>query len=214
MHIGTGHHVSPSSDGHSTPFSGHSHAIAPVSRAKRHHLPIYESRLKRLGKVSFPEWTGERVYMVPFRPAYGLPAKLARWQPTVDQMLQGIDAPGDVYLMVDQSVVKAGEPQRRPGVHIDGNWVPGDSHGAVGGYPETLLLASDVEGCIGYAGHFSGRPGEGGDCSHIDLSGLKRTALKPGYVYAGNVTFLHESVAVKEDCQRTLVRLNVPNHSF
>ncbi len=80
--------------------------------------------------VGFPPYTGERVYMREFVPSAGLPVDLARWQPTVDRMLASVNAPGSVYLMVDQSEVQAGRCHRRPGLHVDGYWWPGtQAHG-------------------------------------------------------------------------------------
>ena len=85
------------------------------------HRSIIETR----GNVAFPSFEGERVYMRPFLKAAGLPEDLARWQPTVDAMLEGIDTDQPVYIMIDQSLVRAGSTQRRPGLHIDGYWDPG-----------------------------------------------------------------------------------------
>lgn len=88
------------------------------------------SSVQQRGPVAFPEFTGERVYMLPFTKAAGLPFDLARWQPTVDAMLDGVDVAGPIYLMIDQGMVRAGVTHRRPGVHIDGYWRPGvQAHG-------------------------------------------------------------------------------------
>lgn len=83
-----------------------------------------ESKVSIRGRVTFPAFTGERVYMRSFTQRDGLPFDLARWQPTVDAMLDGIDASGPIYLMIDQAPVKAAVTHRRPGVHIDGYWHP------------------------------------------------------------------------------------------
>jgi hypothetical protein len=89
----------------------------------------YKSIIETRGKVPFPEFTGERAYMVPFTKKT-LPAHLARWQDTVDAMLDGIDMPGIGYIMIDQSIALSGNAQRRPGLHIDGYWNPGlSAHG-------------------------------------------------------------------------------------
>lgn len=74
--------------------------------------------------VTFPEFLAERIYMREFTKKGGLPQDIKRWQRTVDAMLDGIDAPGPIYLMVDQKEVPAGYTHRRGGVHIDGYWVP------------------------------------------------------------------------------------------
>lgn len=74
--------------------------------------------------ITFPAFMAERIYMREFTKKGGLPDDIKHWQPTVDQMLDGIDAPGSIYLMVDQREVKAGETHRRSGIHIDGYWIP------------------------------------------------------------------------------------------
>jgi hypothetical protein len=79
-------------------------------------------------RVPFPEHTSERIYMVPFTQASGLPERYRRWQDTVDAMLDGVDAPGEIYIMVDQRIVRANNSHRRPGVHIDGWWIPAGPH--------------------------------------------------------------------------------------
>jgi hypothetical protein len=202
-------------------------------------MKTFQSVVQQRGDVAFPAFTGERVYMRQFRKADGLPFDLARWQPTVDAMLDGVDADGPLYIMIDQGVVRAGVSHRRPGVHIDGYWNPAvRAHGGTGSHigksahgggrhlsgadswanadyveHEGLLLASSVQAARAFEGEFTGQPGVGGDCAHIDLSGLREIPMLAGRTYAGNVTMLHDSLPVPFDCQRTLVRINVPGWS-
>ena len=189
------------------------------------HLSYVEQR----GKVNFPEFTAERVYMKEFYKEKGLPSELSRWQNTVDSMLEGVETDGPIYLMIDQGVVKGGTSHRRGGLHVDGYWNPRISaHGGTkhfgswktGGWvncdfkdKEALILASSLTAARGYQGIWEGSCGEGGDCSHISTSNLKEVVMRAGNTYAGNVTKLHESLPVAEDCIRTLVRLNVPGWS-
>lgn len=150
----------------------------------------------------------------------GLPLSMARWQPTVDAMLKDIDSDGPIYLMVDQKIVQAGVTHRRPNLHIDGYWCEQQRrHKGDGSHitnlcrfdaPEGLILASDVEASRALIGTWVGGAGDGGDCSHIDVSHLREVRLEAGYVWAGNVTNLHESLPVVATGPRTLVRLNVP----
>lgn len=196
-------------------------------------MTIHQSNIQQIGAVTFPEHTGERVYMLPFDPHQPLPSSVDRWQHTVDAMLRGLDLSHTprAYLMVDQGHVAAGNSHRRPGVHIDGYWVEslGGHHGgghraraggtwhSGGGWststfdePEALILASDVCGARAYVGSWSGHIGDGGDCTAVDVSGLAVLPLRAGMVYAGNVTMLHESIPLYFDTKRTLVRINAP----
>jgi len=77
---------------------------------------------------------------------------------------------------------------------------------------ETIILASNIPACRALVGDWGGIIGEGGDVSHLDLSHMREIQLQAGIAYAGNVTFVHESLPVLHDCQRTVVRLNVPGH--
>lgn len=217
---------------------------------------IYASIVDERGAVTFPEFTGERVYMEPFTQAAGLPVHLARWQNTVDQMLVGIEVDSPIYIMIDQTHVEAGRPQRRPGVHIDGYWLPevrahmgGGSHVArsipnprregyhsAGGHtgggghassnfqamdwslasfdaPEAIILATNVSSAQAYIGEYSGPIGDMGDCTGLTIEHMARRRMEANRAYAGNVCFLHESLPVEQDCDRTLVRLNVPGWS-
>jgi len=241
----------------------------------------FQSLMRPIGVVTaFPEHTGERVYMAPFTKAGGLPDQLARWQPTVDQMMAEVETDATCYIMIDQGIVEPGKAMRREGIHIDGYWhgetlqshgsssshlpaptpgwgstpsghrpagvpfrplghvsvpihraiselpkggkrkkqrihdkdhddSPEDWSAATFDAPEAIILASDLRGCVGYVGEFEGPIGQGGDCSHVDLSTLTGHTLVPDRVYAGNVTFLHESVPIVAG-PRTLVRINVP----
>lgn len=190
------------------------------------------SSVKSIGRVVFPEYTGERVYMLPFLKKEGLPTNLLRWQPVVTAMLEGIETESTIYLMIDQGIVKKGNIHRRPRPHVDGNWDtgygnqppstpppypppnprPGPRHlHRHGQYtPEDLILASNVSACQAFVGTFDGIPNEEGDCSHIDLSGGNVVQMQAGVIYRGNVTMIHESLPVINDCLRTVIRLNVP----
>lgn len=91
-------------------------------------MQLLQSVIETRGPVRFPAYAGERVYMHPFHKRAGLPTALSHWQPTIDAMLDGIETNGPVYLMVDQSPVRAGVTHRRAGVHVDGYWVAGVGH--------------------------------------------------------------------------------------
>lgn len=275
-----------------------------------------QSIVQERGAVRFPEFRGDRVHMLTVYRDKPLPVELKHWQLTFNDMLEGINTDGPVYLMIDQKAVKAGKFHRRRGIHIDGFWVPGtlltggrypDKHGVWAGghghgqhrsdddrpYPspgfkaepwererptpgfnsvgvtmqaaggwhmseqvtpgfktreqlrqdrtqsdrnkrirdrlknipknaqseietfwpnETILLASDVPACRALVGEYEGPIGKGGDLTHLDLSHMREIMFEANKVYAGNVTFAHESLPVLHDCQRTVVRINVPGH--
>jgi len=177
------------------------------------------SNVQLRGTVKFPEYLGERIYMREFTKREGLPKELERWQDTVDAMLDGIETQSPIFLMIDQAEIKVGDYHRRGGVHVDGYWNPTlYAHGHGGGHrigdkyePEALILATDVMASYAYIGEYNDIPRSGGDCSHIDVSGMLCADIEPGRVWAGHtLTFLHEAIPVMTDCKRTLVRLNVP----
>lgn len=209
---------------------------------------MYQSIVQERGAVGFAPFNAERIYMRKFYKDKGLPEDIVHWQPTIDQMLDGIDTDQPIYLMVDQKIIKAGNAHRRGGMHVDGYWVeelnahtggghvmnvsghgPGSKHlpsgpgrWKGGGWAwadanfqekEGIILASDIRACKALEGEYKGVVGEGGDCSHLDLSHMKEIIMKPNKVYAGNVSMLHESLPITFDCQRTVVRLNVPGWS-
>lgn len=76
--------------------------------------------------------------------------------------------------------------------------------------PEAIIMASSIEGACGYAGTYAGPVGDMGDCSGLDLSGLKRVPFPAHKAIACNVTGLHESLPLAQSGWRQLVRLNVP----
>lgn len=173
------------------------------------------SNMRAIGTIPFPEMRGERIYMREVFKHQPLPDDIARWQPTFDALTADLEFDGPAYLMVDQAFVFAGDIHRRPGVHTDGNWIASarrhGGHRHTHGYStETLILASDVQGCRAYLGDFDGVPGEGGDCSHIDLSGLKIVDMEARIGYVGQVSLLHESRPLPLSTFRNLVRLNIP----
>lgn len=191
------------------------------------------SQVREIGPVDFPAFTGERVYMQEFTRDDWLPESLSRWSKTVEQMMSGIKDWTVAYLMIDQGAVRVGNTHRRGGAHIDGNWIPAmNQHGGIGGHgprpshkarnssdglwrsenfsDEALVLASDVSACVAYVGSVNGHPKVGGDCSHLDLSRMEKVRLSAGKAYSGNVTMVHESLPIDFDCNRTLVRINVP----
>ncbi len=197
-----------------------------------------KSELLTGATVSFPAFTGERVYMREFTPGRDLPADLERWQPTVDAMLRGVRATGKAYLMIDQAEVPAARTHRRPGLHVDGYWHPGVGHndgpapggghnpapaprpghifaGGHGGHcqigaREALVIAASVEGCEAFEGEWAGEAGKGGDCSAVDVRSLTRRRMPAGVAFVGETgAFLHAAIQLVAAARRTVVRVNV-----
>lgn len=190
---------------------------------------MFRSEVTELNKIPFPSFCEEKAYMVPFFKNKKLPSELKRWQPTIDAMLDNIDHDGEMFLMIDQDNVSKGVSHRREGKHIDGYWIKdlkchgGGGHigswDSGGGWSncdfkehEAILLASDIYGCDAYTGKFDGKVSDGGDCENIDISMMDKVKLSPNKAYIGNVTMIHESVPVIDDCERSLVRINIPKY--
>jgi hypothetical protein len=187
---------------------------------------------KSVDFIPFPEFRAERIYMIPFVKGDGLPDQYARWQPTVDSMMK--DVPDDKvgHLMVDGVVTASGYPSRRPGIHVDGYWDAGlgvhrgggghrGVHREEGGhgrgqahclFPEAIILASNVQGCVAYEGaYLLPTQFNGGDCSKIETTSLRAVPLESHTAYVGHSMFLlHASVPVAQDSNRVVVRINIP----
>lgn len=87
---------------------------------------IHLSQIKPGSPVTFPEWRGEKHYMIPFKMSAALPEKISRYQNVVQQMMSGVDVDPnqECYLMVDEKEVLPNNFHRRPGLHVDGYWWP------------------------------------------------------------------------------------------
>lgn len=205
---------------HATPSFG-SHLTEPAIRPQS--VLWLSEATKTRNVASFPPFVGERIYMHPFLMVGDQPALLfphpeteARWLPTVTAMMTGIHTKETCFLMVDQSTVKRGAPHRRPGRHIDGNWIADRGTKdtmtvSLGPHLDLILLASDVQGCAVWNGPYNPRNmGEGGDCERIGVSKMTRSLLAPNVCYQLNAVTIHESIPLSKSGNRTLVRINVP----
>lgn len=202
----------------------------------RHHH-IFESLAKPAGNISLPAFQSLRLYMHALIIGTGqkLPPSMAEFDPVVDRMLSVVNLnDGDkIFVTIDQKHVTAGQSHRRPGPHVDGNyifdWGGGGGNGWLTGTagrvlsPENhklqycnprggMIIASDHKACRGWIGQFTGQPNQGGDCSHLQdqLDLAQQFWMDPNKIYVGNSTFIHESVAVARDVDRTLVRITLP----
>lgn len=196
---------------------------------------MIQSNIRPVGQLSLPAFAGMQVYMHPILVGerVTLPEGAEGFEEVVEKMLamHSIPAGEKIFVTVDQSRVKAGKSHRRPGAHVDGNfifdWTGGWLTGVDGRVlsPENhqlqycnpmggLLIVSDLMACRAWLGEFAGVPNQGGDCSHLteDLERNESFLLEPNQVYVGNSTCVHESLPVDQDVERTLVRITLsPN---
>lgn len=200
------------------------------------------SILEQRGAVDFPGFDGEKIYMREFNNVDGLPRKwrdtVSQMLDGIDVVgpkylmvdesfvaagefhrrpgvhIDGYWNPGLQCHQRGHTFVPRHKPtsprHRSTPSHVSGSqrWEDADFR-----EHEGLILASNAFGAKGYVGEFDGRIQDGGDCRSIDVTNLESVDLNPNTVFAGNVTFLHESVPVLEDCYRQLVRINVPGWS-
>ncbi len=98
-----------------------------------------------------------------------------------------------------------------------GGWKVGENGPAIGTYEHTMsyevetggiILASNYSACKGWIGSYNGTPGVGWDCSNIELD--TPFTLEPNTVYYGNNHFIHESIPMRDDVNRVLVRITLP----
>ena len=193
---------------------------------------IYSHSIE-LDYAQVPRIDGE-ISMKPFRldTLAGLPLKYLR---IVRAMIQHLPTKyGYAFLTAHGAKLKPGETLRRPGKHIDGNYLYNVERWGNGGgndwkvtdstiLSETefmrsyraktggMLIISNTESCMGWNGMFMNEPKTGGDCSHIkELTDKSGFILKPNVIYYGNSQFIHESLPVSEDIHKNMVRITLP----
>lgn len=198
---------------------------------------MIHSMIANVGTVEFPAPSEPtQVYMHPhvLGQPLELPVGARHFSNTVAAMLSRLgDVVGKVFITIDRRLVKASTSHRRPGPHVDGNFIYDWSGGGGGGWltgtngrvlpPEAhrlqycnplggLLIASDYAACQVWTGQFEGQPEQGGDCSHMQdqLDRAPTFLLEPNTLWLGNSTCVHESLPVSEDVVRTLVRITLP----
>lgn len=179
----------------------------------------FRSEIRCVGHVKFPEYSGLRVMMMPFRldDLGTVPESMAQWRRPLKTLRAYSRAKdGVAYLTIDEAFVPAGETHRRPGLHVDGigpdgreaAWGGGGGYGAQG-----MLLASSVMGCVGWNQSVLGYPGPNGDCAHL-ASALKPSCavtMNAGGVYLCSPLAVHQPLAMRADTRRQFVRLSMPN---
>lgn len=189
------------------------------------------SKARAVGEITFPQFTGARVYMARNLAGHPLEGVPESYHAVIDQMLAdaGIPEHTGFYVTIDEKFLKKTNKLRRGGVHIDGNYLFGwGGNGWLNGVPGRMLtedqhrlqyqselggviMASTFVACEGFIGTIDGSAGLGGDCEHLrdQLGKMESFWLKENVVYLGNSTFVHEGHVVNEDTNRQLVRITL-----
>ena len=184
---------------------------------------MLHSTYRTLGRIELPQWQGRDKYMHIFDPKD--PVMAEGFEDYLDPVMSLVRAAGvetPCHMTVDESWVKPGMSQRRPGAHVDGCFMPelnrwghpAPPPGAWLHYCNNLpldrmsiIVASSVEGCKVYEGIFDGEPKSDGDLEHI------RDQLPRGVLVPANEGFLlspdcvHESLRFDDWTQRTFLRI-------
>lgn len=172
----------------------------------------WTSKIEEKGLILFPEFSGARVMMLPFRLDDLDTLPVAHYRPAVRQLLNVCTVKtGVAYLTIDEAFVRAGETHRRPGMHVDGL---GGWGGGGGGWARNgMLLASSIFGCRGWAQAFEGEIGPNGECEHLAGQCGPETKMLPNRVYWCNDLAVHESVPQSFDAPRQFIRLSMPSNA-
>jgi hypothetical protein len=193
---------------------------------------MIKSLATELMYVQVPEFTGE-LRMLPFdmQTLKGIPEEFMEFVRTLIAPLP--DKKHTAWFTLDGRVIEKGKSHRRPGVHIDGNYIPdvsdwgGGSNGwkvGEGGRSLSsdhhklsyenenggLILVSNYPACRGWIGSYDITPGIGGDLRHSADKLDKGFMLKSNTVYYGNSRFIHESLPVENKVHRVLARITLP----
>lgn len=175
---------------------------------------ILESHIVDHGKVPFPNATGLRIMMMPFRLEDPLPSMCAQYQQIVDAALARTPTrTGVAYLTVDEADVSAGEWHRRPGLHVDGIvglWGGDDKGGwGAGG----MFVAASHFGCEAWRGVLSdARVGPDGCCEHLRprTDELEHVRMEAGSLYHVSPGCLHEAMPAESRQLRQFFRMSMP----
>lgn len=159
-----------------------------------------------------------------------LPIGLREWEKVVDHVTKHLPIKsGTAYVTIDEREIPGGATHRRPGAHVDGNYFGPQNGWGGGGWHRNdhtggvMLLASSA-GAVAWEGEVSDDPtpwnnegsadgpSDGGDCEHMrrELASLDKTELKSNVLYWMNSGGIHESIPVKSNTKRSLLRITLP----
>lgn len=194
---------------------------------------MINSLVKELVVVDLPT-TPAFAYMIPFHLENKLilVGDVEPFQDVLNKMLSlSPIKTGEAYLTIDSRIIRKGNSHRRPGPHVDGNylfqWGTGGGNGWLTGTkgriltPEDhrlqyesklggMLIVASHEGCRVWEGQYKQLPKQGGDCSHLQLDTKDSFVMKKNTIYLTNSTCIHESLKMSQDVMRSLIRITLP----
>ena len=182
---------------------------------------ILQSAYTDLGEVKLPNWQGRQKYMHTFNPRNPVMAPgFEDYQEAVSHLCEAAGVRADeAHMTVDEKIVQPGMSQRRPGAHVDGQFMKEEN---VWGHPPpswahycnelplqrmSIIVAASVPGCKAYAGEFHGEPKNDGDLEHIRPQLGRGEILPPNRGYLLSPDCVHESMVFDRSTQRTFLRI-------
>lgn len=176
----------------------------------------FNSEIRQVGRMWFPQFAGVRAMMLPVRLEDPSTVPWPEWRKPFEDLVSLAPVQSGVgYLTIDEARIRKGETHRRPGLHVDGIGPDGRaaSWGGGGYAANGMLVASDIVGCRGWNQEFGGRPAPNGDCSHLasqcELDA--EVVMLGGHVYWCSPLAVHAALPMQEDTERTFVRLSMPS---
>ncbi len=189
------------------------------------------SKINEIKKINLTGLPIANLYMyeIDSNEKINLPNNFKSYENAIKNIVSSVNIKeGKFYVTIDTKVVKSGRTHRRPGKHVDGNYI--FAWGGGGGWlvgkdgkylnekqhemqycnnkkGATLIISSEI-GCKAYKGVFKGKPLQGGNCEHINTD--EGFLLKENTLYLMNSTCIHESIKINETKKRVLIRITLP----
>lgn len=193
---------------------------------------MFKSLIKSVGAVEFPSFQDTQLYMYEIDiEDPKLPKAYEEFNNALKSMMNHSPIKqGKAFVTIDSRHVIKGTTHRRPGPHVDGNFIFDWANGGGGGWltgtkgrqlkledhllqyhneKGGTLISSSFSACKAWRGDVDGIPKQGGDCSHLILPD-DSFILNPNEVYLMNSTCVHESLPLDKSVNRTLMRITLP----
>lgn len=197
------------------------------------------SELEEIGEVAFPDFNqSQRVIMMPYLigDPTSIPEMIGDWREMAISLTSDFTQLHDQvgYLTIDQRSLAVGETLRRGGKHVESGYIgsahPGPSFPYIGSchpmrpdpwrppshHSTGTIMASSVYGCDAWVGEFSGIPELEGSCDHLadQCTEDRRVPLLANKAYWANGGCVHESLPVKQACERQWIRITFPSDGY